>query len=87
MLQNLENFESMLPGSQIESLRTTAGLYHPVEKESIYIYIYIYISLHFTRKMDGENARRCAKKTQNPEITWIRDHTLQLMHINRLVQS
>ena len=35
MLQNMESFESMPPRSQIESLRTTAGFHHPVEKVSI----------------------------------------------------
>ena len=36
MLQNLESFESMTLWSKIESLRTTAGFFHPVEKGSIY---------------------------------------------------
>ena len=37
MLQNLESFESMTLWSKFESLRTTAGFFHPVEQGSIYI--------------------------------------------------
>ena len=42
--------------------------------------------VHFTRKMDGESARHCAKNTRNTKMMRIRDHMPQLMHINRVVQ-
>ena len=37
--------------------------------------------------MDGKDARRCAKNTQDQEIMRIRDHAHRLMHTHRLVQS
>ena len=80
MLQNVESLESMPQRSQIESLRTTAVLYHPVKKRRIYI-----TTLH---KEDGwEKARLCVINTQNPETKNIRCHMLRLMQNNRLVQS
>ena len=82
MPQNVDNFESMSRGGQIEFLRTPAGFYHPVE-----VKLEEFLLQFVTKMTDGEGAHLCVKNAQSSEKTRIRDHMLRLMHINKLVQS
>ena len=63
--------------SEFESLRTTEEFYHPLDAGN-------FTSRLFMKMMEGEDARQCAKNTQDPEIRRIQDHSHRLMQTKKI---
>ena len=75
MLQHLDTFESMLVRSKIESLRTVAKLYHPVELGNYYVTILLEddgcrrtsMCREYTAARSQRDSRQCASVDADQE--------------------